>query len=329
MKHTRLKDTDLDVSAICMGCWAISDGRMWGEQDEADAMAAIAACLDSGVNFFDTAEAYGKGLSEQMLGRGLGSRRNEAVVATKVSPSNLDPKRLRQACDRSLKNLGTDCIDLYQIHWPSREVPVAESLGAMEDLKAAGKIRAYGVSNFGPIDLSEALQYGRVATDQMSYSLLFRAVEFELQDICEQTGVGILCYSPICQGLLAGKFATPEDVPDERARFRLFSKDRPMARHGEDGCEREMFDAIGRIREISEGEGRSMAELSIAWLLAQPGVASAIVGCRNAAQAAANAKAGDIELSQSTLDDLSEATRPIKEKMGSNMDMWQTDSRIR
>lgn len=329
MEYRRLKDTDIEVSTVCMGCWAITGGGVWGPQDEEDALAAIRASLDAGVNFFDTAEGYGKGASEQLLARGLGERRREAVIATKVSPANLAPKDLKAACDRSLLNLKTDVIDLYQIHWPRADVPIAESLGTMGDLRDAGKVRAFGVSNFGPEDLMAALLAGDVATDQVAFSLLFRAPEFALLPLCAEKGVGVLCYSPLCQGLLAGKFPTPESVPEGRARFRLFSREREMARHDEPGCEKEVFEALAALRRVADGLGRPMAEVSLAWLLARPAVTSVIAGSRNAEQSRANAKAGDLALPEDAVEQLAKATDLVKEKLGPNMDLWQTESRIK
>lgn len=330
MDFRTLPKTDIEVSMVCMGCWAIGGGSMWGDQDESDAMAAIRTCLDLGVNFFDTAEGYAGGASEELLARGLAGRRDEAVIATKVSPDNIAREEdLRSACEHSLKRLETDVIDLYQIHWPNHDAPMEVAFGALDRLKAEGKIRAYGVSNFGPQDLTEALGLAAVASNQVSYNLLWRGVEVELAPLCVEKDVGILCYSPIMQGMLTGKYATPEDVPEQRARCRLFSSERKMARHGESGCEEEVFAALGKIREISEGLGLSMAEVALAWLVAQPAVTSAISGCRSAEQARVNANAGELKLSQDTLDALSECTRPIKEKMGSAMDLWAEEGRIR
>ncbi|MDX1682553.1 MAG: aldo/keto reductase [Phycisphaeraceae bacterium] len=331
MRYRTLGSTDLDVSVIAMGCWAIAGDNVWGPQDEADAVAGIRQCLDEGINFFDTAEAYGNGESEALLGRGLAGRRDEAIIATKVSSGHLAADDLQAACEASLQRLQTDVIDLYQIHWPSRDVPIEETCGALEELKEAGKIRAIGVSNFGPQDMSELLELGSVASNQVMYNLLTRAIEFEIQPQCAEHDISILCYSPIQQGLLAGKFDRPEDVPETRARTRHFSGDRPKARHGRPGCEEELFAAVDRISVIADDLGRPMAELALAWCLHQPAVASAIVGVRNPDQARRNARAGDLELDDATLDALDEATRAVKEALGPNADLWQPaeESRIR
>ena len=329
MQYRELGATGVQVSAVSMGCWAISGGAVWGPQEESGAIEAIHASADVGINCFDTAEGYGGGSSEEILGKALLGRRDEVVIATKVSEGNLKPADLRRSCEASLRRLRTDHIDLYLIHWPNHEVPMADSIGALRELQSAGKIRFYGVSNFGERDLTEALSLGDVASDQLPYNLLWRALEFDVQPVCEANGVSLLCYCPIAQGLLADKFATPNDVPEGRARFRLFSCEREMARHSEPGCEEEVFEALRAIREICRGLGRPMTEVALAWLLAQPAVTSVIAGCRNRQQAEANARAADVTLPGDVIRQLAQATEVVKQKVGRNIDLWQTDSRMR
>lgn len=329
MRTRKLGTSDLEVPVICFGCWAIAGDSVWGPQDERDAIDAIRLAVDLGMNFFDTAEGYGAGESEALLGRGLKGIRERAIIASKASPGHHEPAKLRAACEESLRRLRTDYLDLYQLHWPSREVPFADTWGAMEELIAEGKVRAGGVSNWGPRDLDELLQAGRPASNQVSYSLLFRAIEYEILPRCIEEQIGILCYMPLMQGLLAGKFANADEVPPGRARTRHFSGDRPQARHGEPGAEEETFAAVRAIREIADGLGAPMAQVAIAWVLAQPGVTSAITGIRNPEQARANAAAAELELPPDVLEALDRITEPLKRLLGPNADMWQSDSRIR
>ncbi|MGD9495587.1 MAG: aldo/keto reductase [Armatimonadota bacterium] len=329
MRTRRLGTSDLEVPVICFGCWGIAGDSIWGPQDEQDAVDAIRLAVDLGMNFFDTAEGYGAGESEALLGRGLRGIRQRAIIATKASPNHHEPAALKQACEDSLQRIGTDYIDLYQLHWPSREVPFADTWGAMEELIAEGKVRVGGVSNWGPRDLDELLQAGRPASNQVSYSLLFRAIEYEILPRCIEEGIGILCYMPLMQGLLAGKFASADEVPPGRARSRHFSSSRPQARHGEPGAEQETFAAVRTIREIADELGAPMAQVAIAWDLAQPGVASVITGIRNPEQARANAAAAELELAPEVIERLNAATDALKAALGSNADMWQSDSRIR
>ena len=329
MKHRKLGKTDITVSVVAMGCWAIAGGRVWGPQDEVDSIATVEAALDAGVNFFDTAEGYGDGYSELVLGRALAGRRHEAVIATKVGRSRLSGDEVQQACERSLQRLQTDYIDLYQIHWPRRTVPLDETMEALERLCEQGKARAIGVCNFGVGDLSDLLKVGGTETNQLPYSLLWRAIEYEIRQKCIDEGIGILCYSPLAQGLLTGKFGAPDEVPEGRSRTRHFSKDRPQTRHGEAGCETEMFAAIEKIGHISDKIHQPMAKVALAWLLHQPGVTSVIAGARNPNQIKQTAQAADLELPPETIGELTEATEEVKRILGPNPDMWQSESRFR
>lgn len=329
MQTRKLGRTGIDVSRICLGCWAFAGDFMWGPQDEADSVATVHAALDLGVNFLDTAEMYGNGKSEEVLGRALTGRRHEAVIATKAMSDHLAPDVLVATCEASLRRLQTDYIDLYQIHWPSREIPLADTMAALEKLKQAGKIRAIGVSNFGPLDLDDLLVAGRAETNQLAYSLLARAIEYEIQPKCVANDIGILCYSPLMHGLLTGKFATPQEVPDERARTRHFPSTRPMAVHSAPGCESETFAALDAIRGVAAEMCVPMADLALAWLLHQPGVLAPVAGARTPAQIEQLARAVEIQLSAETLAALDRATQPVKAKLGANADMWRTESRIR
>ncbi|MFL7793436.1 MAG: aldo/keto reductase [Anaerolineae bacterium] len=331
MDYRKLGRTDIEVSVVAMGCWALAGGHTWGPQDEVDSIATVYAALDAGVNFFDTAEGYGDGYSEEVLGRALKDRRHEAVIATKVSRRNLAPDAVLQACERSLRRLQTDFIDLYQIHWPSREVPISETFPVLEKLRDQGKVRAIGMSNFGIGDLTDLLAIGHCQTDQLPYSLLWRAVEYEIQPKCVDENIGILCYSPLMQGLLTGKYASPDEVPDGRARTRHFSKDRPSVRHGESGCEAETFAAIERIRQASESVGESMAKVSLAWLLAQLGVNAVLAGARKPGQIRETAQAADLTLAPETIEALTEATEEVKQLLGTSPDIWggEAESRFR
>lgn len=329
MKYRRIANTDLEVSTVCFGCWAIVGGFNWGQQDEQDSLAALQAAYDAGITFFDTAEAYGNGRSEQMIAKALGGVRENILIASKVAPPNMGRGDLTEACERSLRNLGTDRIDLYQLHWPSTKVPLEESVAELEALKSQGKIREYGVSNFGTGDLNALLRVtGDAVSNQLCYNLLFRAIEYEILPVCGEHSMSVLCYSPLMQGLLTGKFATADDVPVDRARTRHFAPSRPEASHDETGCEAEMFAAINRLREIADGANTSMANLAMAWLLEQPGVATVIAGGRNAHQAARNAEAADVTLSEDICREVEKATVTVKRALGPNADMWKSTPRI-
>jgi aryl-alcohol dehydrogenase-like predicted oxidoreductase len=324
MRYTTLPGTDLRVSVIAMGSWALAGDMAWGDQSEADSLASARAAVDAGITFFDTAPGYGEGLSEQRLGMGLEGLRQKVVIATKIGPDTMRTQAVAASVERSLRYLRTDYIDLIQIHWPSREVPLSETLEALEALKRQGKVRAIGVSNFGALDLAEALKLGVPVTNQLPYSLLSRAIEYQIVPACARAGVGVLCYSPLLWGLLAGSYSSPDAVPDGRARSRHFSPARKLTRHQEAGCERETFQAIAAIGAIASRLGVSMARLAVAWLLHQPQVTSVLTGIRRPEQAVANAEAASLTLDAATLAALAEATEPVKRALGENPDLWQS-----
>ncbi|MCM8768075.1 MAG: aldo/keto reductase [Candidatus Omnitrophica bacterium] len=328
MLYRRLGKTTKTVSVVAMGGWSIVGDFTWGRQEKRTSLEALQTAYECGITLFDTAESYGDGLSEQLLAEALGRVREKIFIATKVLPGNFSSEKLKASCERSLKNLRTEWIDLYQLHWPNREIPLRQTLDILEELKSQGKIRHYGVSNFGLKDFSGCHQSYEIVSNQLAYNLLFRAIEFEILPFCQQAGISVLCYSPLMQGLLTGKFKTADQVPEERARTRIFSSHRRYTRHGQPGMEKEAFAAIDRLRELAEKTGYTLTEISLAWLLAQNGVTAVIVGGRNKEQILASAKAAEINISPELVSLLSETTEPLKKKLGPNPDMWQSNSRI-
>jgi aryl-alcohol dehydrogenase-like predicted oxidoreductase len=170
MQYTRLGQSTLNVSTYALGCWPFAGGRVWGEQDDEVSIATVHAALDAGINLFDTAEAYETGASERVLGRALLGKRDQAIIATKVAANHLAAPDVIAACEESLRNLQTDYIDLYLIHWPNWNTPLSETVGALEQLKRQGKIREIGVCNFGVQDLTEMLNLYPIVTDQLPYN---------------------------------------------------------------------------------------------------------------------------------------------------------------
>ena len=329
MEYRRLGETEIDVSVYSLGCWPFAGGVVWGDQDDNDSIAAVGAALEAGITCFDTAEGYESGRSERVLGKALGSRRSNAVIATKVSPNHLTTVDVASACERSLTNLGTDYIDLYQIHWPNHDIPISETVRALEDLKSSGKVRAIGVSNFGVLDLTEMVGLTTCASNQIPYSLLWRVIEHEVRPVCVANDVGIICYTPLSQGLLTGRYKTAWDVPDGLARTRHYSSNRPLAKHGESGCEEEVFAAIAKIQAISDEIGQPMASVALAWLRQQKGVSTILVGARNKAEVGMNLPALELKLSDEIVNRLDIASDPVKERLGTNVDGWNVPSRYR
>jgi len=329
MQTLQLGPSDLRVTPFALGCWSFGGGRYWGDQDSALSIATVHAALDAGINFFDTAEAYEQGTSERVLGQALRDRRDQAIIATKVAPNHLKADDVIAACEGSLRNLQTDYIDLYLIHWPNWNVPLGETVGALEQLKAQGKIRAIGVCNFGVQDLTELLDLYPIVTNQLPYNLLCRVIEREILPVCLAHDVVLMVYSPLAQGLLTGRYASPDDVPDGLARTRHYASSRAMADHDEPGCEAEVFAALDQIRMIAAEVGRSMAEVSLAWLRQQPGVATILIGARTPQELQMNLPALELELAPEIVERLNAVTEPVKEALGNNPDMWMVPSRMR
>ncbi len=317
MQYRPLGRTKIEISAIIFGGWQ-SGKAQWVGVDDDETIAAHRTAFDGGITTFDTAEAYGGGHSEQILGKALGDKRDRIVIATKVFADHLKPEQVVEACERSLGNLGTDRIDLYQIHWPSGSfgsdvVPIADTLGAMTDLKQQGKIRAIGVSNFSRAQLEEATAVTRIDSIQPPYSLFWRQIEEEAGAYCEQNKISILAYSPLAQGLLTGKFERGHtfEKGDNRAGNKLFK--------GEN-YERAQ-NALDNLRPLAEKYGVSLGNLALAWLIARPQT-SAIVGARNSAQAAQNALAGDVEIDEDDLEAIDEIGRTVTDHLDKNPVMW-------
>lgn len=291
MRTLALQHSGLVLSRIVAGGWQA--GRdLWVGIDDEESVAALRAALEAGITTFDTAEDYGAGHSERVLARALGPRRDEIVIATKVSWDHLRRDQVVEACERSLRNLGTDVIDLYQIHWPagtfgSERVPLEETMEALVRLREQGKIRAIGVSNFDLAQLRQACALGPVDSLQPPYSLLWRHAERELLPWCRAHGVAVLAYSPLAQGLLTGKIGPeqPLEEGDNRRDNRLFQPPLRARAHA----------LVEAMRPLAATRGITLAQLALAWVADQPGTA-AIAGARTPAQARENAAAGTLLL---------------------------------
>ncbi len=317
MQTRSLGTSEIQITPIIMGTWQAGK-KMWVGIEDADTIKAIRAAFDAGITTVDTAEVYGEGHSEQIVASALSDVRDKAVYATKVFANHLKYDQVIEACDRSLKNLNTDYIDLYQIHWPagtfkSEIVPIEETMNALNHLKEQGKIRAIGVSNFNRAQLEEAAQYGRIDSLQPPYSLFWRWVEKDLTPYCVENNISIVAYSSLAQGLLTGKFEPGHkfDPQDNRAKNKLFqgeNYDRAQS-------------ALDKLRPIAERHQCSLAQLALAWLIAQP-QANAIAGARNEQQAVDNAKAGDINLSADDVQEIDAIGRIVTDHLDDNPIMW-------
>ena len=316
----RLGRSGLEIAPVVFGAWAIG-GWSWGGSDDDEAVRAIRASVDAGCDAIDTAPVYGFGRSERVVGRAIAGLRGRVVLATKVGlrwddergplafearddsgrtlrvRRNARPDSVRAEVEASLARLATDVIDLVQVHWPDPETPIAETIGALVELRREGKLREIGVSNYSVAELEEARRaLGPVplASDQPRYSLVARGIERDVLPWAREHGVGILAYSPLEQGLLTGAVGASrsfsgDDGRARRATFRAENRARVNA----------LLDAV--VRPIAARHGATPAQVVLAWTIAQPGITAAIAGARTAAQARENAGALRVALERDEL----------------------------
>jgi len=313
MEYRQLGASDLKVSAVTMGTWAIG-GWMWGGTDERAAIAAIQQAVDVGMTSIDTAPMYGFGLAEEIVGKAIAGRRDQVQVLTKYGMrwdlregqfwfktttfegSQAPVHRCAKAhsvveeCERSLKRLGVDVIDLYQCHWRDNTTEVEETMEAIARLLEQGKIRAAGVSNFTAEEIDRARRIVPIASDQPPYSMVKRDIEADLVPYCIANDVGLVVYSPLQLGLLSGKLTMERQFTgdDQRRNSPYFKPDN----------RRKVIDFLEALRPIAEEHDATIAQLVINWTIHRPGITAALVGARNPEQAAENAKAADFTLTE-------------------------------
>ncbi|MFD0920534.1 aldo/keto reductase [Saccharopolyspora rosea] len=307
MRYTVLGKTGLDVSRIAFGTWQL--GGDWGSFDEQGAIDAIRHARELGVNFFDTAQAYGFGRSEEVLGKALRAEldrdRDSLVIATKggINPGGERPRDagrewLRRGVEESLRALKLDYIDLYQVHWPDPDTPAEETATALQELVDEGKIRHVGVSNYNAAQLAEFDRFRPVEALQPPYHLFRRGIEQETLPYTREHDIGVLAYSPLASGLLTGRMTAdttfePDDWRSQASAFQGELLRRNLA-------------VVDQLSRFGEERGMSVSQLAIAWVLAQPGVHVAIVGARSARNIENSLAAADFDLSA---DDLAQIDR--------------------
>ena len=310
MEKRKLGSTDIEVSALALGCWPMGGGY-WGETDDEESIRTVHRALELGINFLDTAPAYGHGHSEQVVGKALVGRRDEAIVSTKVAAA---PEYIRKSLDESLGRLQTDYADVCFVHWPRRSAPLAETMEILEALRQEGRIRAIGVSNF-TVDMIEiASRYGTVDALQPPYNLIWRFIEEDALPYCQEHGIGIVTYSSLAQGLLTGtlRLNTLLRGEDQRARSVLWQPEN----YGK--C----LYAVERLRSVAEKLGVSLAQLSLRWLASQPGVTSTLIGARTEDEIKEDAGALDWELPAEAMETIQEISDEIYISMPYYYDMW-------
>ncbi len=316
-----LGNSGILASPVIMGTWQAGKA-MWTRINNHEIITALAAGHEAGLNAVDTAEVYGNGHSERMVAKALSPVRHQMVYMTKVFANHLGYTQVIKACERSLKNLKTDYLDLYQIHWPAgsfgiKPVPLEETMSALDRLKKDGKIRAIGVSNFSKKELCQALKYGQVDCFQPPYSLFWRHAETDTMPVCSEKGLSVLAYSPMAQGILTGKFGPDHrfDPGDHRAQNRLFSSRMFPVVHK----------ALKKLAPIAARNQITMAQLALAWVLSRPGCFT-IAGARNAGQTRENAAAAHVRLEKADLDEMEAISRTVTDLLDDDPVLWKTES---
>lgn len=326
MEYRQLGRSDLKPSAIVYGAWAIG-GAMWGQADEEDAVAAIRASMDMGINAIDTAPLYGFGQSERLVAKAVAGRRDKVILMTKYclradrtegeffftmdnlgKPvkvyKNARKESIFEECERSLRDLGTDYIDLYQCHWRDNTTPVEETMEAMVRLIEQGKIRAAGVSNFTVGEIEACNKVLPLASDQPPYSMVNRGVEKDILPFCRKNNIGVVVYSPLQRGLLTGKFK-----PDHKFGEHDHRATQP---HYKPENIRRINTFLEGLRPFAEEHNATVPQVVINWTIQQPGITCALVGARDAKQARDNAAAGAFKLTPKEVQEITARLDELK-----------------
>jgi methylglyoxal reductase len=310
MEYRELGKTGIKTSPVCLGTWAIGGGPWWGESDDCESVKAIKASIEGGINFIDTAPAYGFGRSEEIVGKAINGMRDKVVLATKCGlwwdsdegkpffemdgytvRRSLQPETVRKELERSLKRLQTDYIDLYITHWQEpgeNKTPIEVTMECLLDLKKEGKIRAIGASNTTPADIKEYLAAGQLDVVQERYTMLDRNIEPEYTELCSANSVGIMAYSVLEQGLLTGKITLESTFGDSEYRNQL-PWFKPENR-------KKVLDMIAEWKPLTGKYQCTLSQLVIAWTFSQPGITWTLAGARKEKHARENAGACDLSL---------------------------------
>jgi aryl-alcohol dehydrogenase-like predicted oxidoreductase len=312
--------TNFEVSLVVLGTW-VTGGWMWGGADESDSIRTIHKALDLGINFIDTAPVYGFGRSEEIVGKALREHpeRDRVVVATKCGLEwdaeqrqirrNSSPDRIRQEVDDSLRRLGREWIDLYQVHWPDPNTPIVDTMATLDQLHSVGKIRCVGLSNFTQTQIVGCQKLHSVHSLQPPFNLFEREAAHELLPFCREHGIATMVYGGLCRGLLSGKFTGTETFPrgDLRRADPKFKPDRF----------KQYVKAVDELKKLASKYGRSMAQFALRWAVQQPGVTTVIAGARTPDQVEDNAGVSGWEIGPEDLRRVDEiVTRFIKTPIG-------------
>ncbi|MDZ4785234.1 MAG: aldo/keto reductase [bacterium] len=310
MEFITLGKSDLKVSRLAIGTWQVSG---WAGSNEEMQIKIIRKAIDSEINFIDTAESYGKGISEEVVRKAIEGQRKNLILASKFSHKNAKPEDTRKALEQSLRRLKTDYIDLYQYHWPAPEVPLKETIEIMKEFKREGKIRAIGVSNWMEPEWEEFEDTSEIDSLQNCYSLLWRSIEKEVLKFCKKRNVSVLAYSPLCQGILSGRFSNLSDIPKDPRKQNVVLTE-------------ENFPKIKKIievlRETAHKYGKTMSQVALRWLLDKEGVSAVICGATKLEQFEENLGVFNWSLEKEDIEILDDVSRDFSKDRDPHDTLW-------
>ncbi|MFC2087945.1 aldo/keto reductase [Bacteroidota bacterium] len=342
MEYRQCGTTDMKFSVLGFGCWSFGGGDYWGETSQKDVNDVVKTAFDNGINYYDTAELYNEGRSEESLGIAIRELpREELIIGSKVSPSNAYYDKLIDHCNASLKRLKTNYMDVYMIHWPihsksmefftddpeviNNPPTLQEAVEALKHLRKQGKIRHIGVSNFAPYRMKHILNLDKdIAVNQLSYNLYSRAIEFDILPFCIEKGIGVITYSVLMQGILADLYKTIDDIPLMYRRTRHFnSATNTKSRHGEPGFEDELMKEMADVRKIVSETGISMSDLAISWSVSNKDITTFLIGTRSVNRLKSNINAVNMGIGDELVTTMTEISDTLKDLMGSGFDYYE------
>lgn len=301
MHYIKIPKVNLMVSRLAFGAWQASG---WGNSSDSEFTRLLELSIDNGINFIDTAEVYGKGHSETLIAKVLKNHaRDKLIIASKFWTGNSAPQKIRKSLEDSLLRLGIDYLDIYYHHWPSKNIPLEDSINELQRLKESGKIRAIGVCNWMEPEWQEFKNHSLIDIFQPCYNLLWRGIEKNVLPICRKNNIAVFPYSPLAQGILAGKYLNPSEIPQvksdpRRVNILLNSNNLPG-----------VTDLLGKIKLVAERLEKSPAQISLNWLLSQPDITGAIVGITKESQLIENLNTLEFKLDPEVLAELSDITK--------------------
>ncbi len=309
MEKRRLGNSDMEFTVFGLGAWAYGKTD-WGEVDDNESIRTIQTAIDIGINFIDTAKGYGSGYSEIIVGKGVKGRRDQVYISSKCGA---EPEGIKKDIDECLKRMQLDYIDLYHVHYPNPRIPIADTMGAMAEIQKAGKIRWIGVSNFSIQQLKEAWEAVEFSCCQPPCNVFWREIETDILPFCREHNIGVICYSPLGQGLLTGKFRKPSQIPNDiRSKNKLFQP----------GVFEKCVEVVELMEGISRRYGKTVGQVALNWVIQQPGVTAAIVGAKHPFQIQEDIGGWGWSLSKQDIEQISQWGLGISKLLDYSSNMW-------